>query len=142
MENSNQASSATRATKVQAYVDRLSCECASVLRPEVLQAMSLSQYVARMERRGQKQTLRRKSNSVKDKPYLHLDSRRSDAANMARPCLRLHRASAAEEDPQNLDEHAAIYREQLPNRPHKSENCLFDKFADSVYFLFAYGQLM
>ena len=37
---------------------------------------------------------------MKEKPFLNLDARRSDAATMARYCLRLHRAwSSAAEDP-------------------------------------------
>ena len=33
-----------------------------------------------------------------------------------------------------------MLKKKEPNSPdYKSENCLFNKFADSVYFVFAYG---
>ena len=71
--------------------------------------MSWSCYVSRVDRRGRTQTLRQKSRIVKEKPFLNLDQRRRDAADMARFCLRLHRPfSKSSEDPMRLSEEEVL----------------------------------
>ena len=98
----------TRKSKKEQYLDR------DILPPrgmtaDRMRALSWSQYAARIDVRGASQFLRLRSRIVKEKPFLNLDSRRSDAATMARYCLRLHRAwSSAAADPIELGDDEAL----------------------------------
>ena len=103
----------TRQTKLDIYVQRLqNANFGSNLTPEKVQQMSLAQFVGRVDRRGRNLSLRKKHAIVKEKPYLHLDSRRPNAGDMARYALRLHRPFVARaDDPGVLSDKDAI--EQL-----------------------------
>ena len=98
----------TRKSKKELYLDR------EILPPrgmaaDQMRALSWSKYVARIDLRGASQFLRPRSRIVKEKPFLNLDARRSDAATMARYSLRLHRAwNSAAEDPINFGDDEAL----------------------------------
>ena len=109
------ADEATQTTKLGQYLQRCQVSLRSPLTTDMLRRMSLSQFIARVDRRGRGRTslgLRVKSNIVKEKPYLQLDLRKRGVADMARQCLRLQRAFAtAGDDPMSLSDFDAI--EQL-----------------------------
>ena len=106
-----QGTVATQQVKVNVYMERLQVQRAEGLNEPKLKKMSFVQFVSQIDKRGRGRvlTLRRKSNIVKEKPYLQLDVRRHDAADMARYCLRLHRPFLVQsEDPSLLDDQEAV----------------------------------
>ena len=115
IEGGTAADEATQTTKLGQYLQRCQVSLRSPLTKDMLQRMSMSQFFARVDRRGYRHKscgLRVKSTIVKEKPYLQLDLRKRGVADMARQCLRLHRPfSTAAEDPMSLSDFDAI--EQL-----------------------------
>ena len=115
IEGGTAADEATQTTKLGQYLQRCQVSLRSPLTKDMLRRMSLSQFIARVDRRGYRHKscgLRVKSTIVKEKPYLQLDLRKRGGADMARQCLRLHRPfSTAAEDPMSLKDFDAI--EQL-----------------------------
>ena len=103
----------TRQTKCDIYARRLeNNEFGEKLNAEKVRKMSWAQFVARVDRRGKKFSLRKKQAIVKEKPYLNLDSKRPNAGDMARYALRLHRSfGCSTEDPLALSDTDAV--EQL-----------------------------
>ena len=102
----------TKFGKLESYLSRMQQSCDDKLSPTILERMSFSAFVASVDHRGKRLSLRMKPNVVKEKPFLMLDARRRDAASMARMCLRLHRPFVqAAEDPMLLDDGDAL--EQL-----------------------------
>ena len=103
----------TRQTKCDIYAKRLeNNEFGEKLNAEKVRKMSWAQFVARVDRRGKKFSLRKKQAIVKEKPYLNLDSKRPNAGDMARYALRLHRSfGCSTEDPLALSDTDAV--EQL-----------------------------
>ena len=103
----------TRQTKCDIYAKRLeNHEFGEKLNAEKVRKMSWAQFVARVDRRGKKFSLRKKQAIVKEKPYLNLDSKRPNAGDMARYALRLHRSfGSSTADPLALSDTDAV--EQL-----------------------------
>jgi hypothetical protein len=112
IEGSTAADEATQTTKLGQYLQRCQVSLRSPLTKDMLRRMSLSQFFARVDRRGRGRTslgVRVKSTIVKEKPYLQLDLRKRGVADMARQCLRLHRPfGTAAEDPMSLSDFDAI----------------------------------
>jgi hypothetical protein len=96
---------ATKLNKLDHYLARLKSGTLTIVKWE---RMSFSSFISRVDCH-RTYTIRDKSKILKEKPYLHLDARRRDAANMARFCLRLHRPfSTASQDPMKLSESDAV----------------------------------
>ena len=106
---------ATQTTKLGQYLQRCQVSLSSPLHTDMVGRMSMSQFFARVDRRGYRHKscgLRVKSNIVKEKLFLQLDLRKRGVADMARQCLRLHKPFAcASDDPMLLSDFDAI--EQL-----------------------------
>ena len=109
IEKSKTEESVIQKSKVDIYLDRFNMKAAEGLTEACLDRMSLFQFMSRVDRRGKSLHLRTKSNIVKEKPFLRLDSRRREAGGMARMCLRLHRPFKTQaQDPIGLDDATAV----------------------------------
>ena len=109
IEAGTQETIVSKPTKLDIYLDRTTAKRSAELTYELLQQMSYVQFVSQVDRRGQNLSLRKKANIVKEKPFLQLDARRRDAADVARACLRLHRPfDTKAEDPMQLPDAAAM----------------------------------
>ena len=79
IEGGTAADEATQTTKLGQYLQRCQVSLRSPLTKDMLRRMSLSQFIARVDRRGYRHKscgLRVKSTIVKEKPYLQLDLRK------------------------------------------------------------------